>query len=170
MLSLERRTKKFVLAGVLGAVSVILSLTPLGLIPVPNLASYATTMHIPAIIGGIIGGPEVGALVGLILAFSTLHLFAGNILACFLPRLLIGVVAYYLWQWSGRQDWGIVLGSLGGTFTNTIGVLSLMVVTGYFTWAQVLPVFVLNGVLELIISGILVLPLVRILKRVVKFE
>ncbi len=169
MFSLERRTKKFVLAGVLGAISVVLSLTPLGLIPVPNLASYATTMHIPAIIGGIIGGPEVGALVGLILAFSTLHLFAGNVLACFLPRLLIGVVAYYIWKWSGKKDWGIVLGSLGGTFTNTIGVLGLMVVTGFFTWAQVLPIFVLNGVLELIISGIIVLPLVRVIRRVVKF-
>lgn len=165
---METRTKKFVLAGVLGAISVVLSITPLGLIPVPNLASYATTMHIPAIIGGIIGGPEVGALVGLILAFSTLHLFAGNVLACFLPRILIGVVAYYIWRWSGKKDWGIVLGSLGGTFTNTIGVLGLMVVTGFFTWEQILPVLVLNGVLELVISGILALPLVRILKRVVK--
>jgi uncharacterized membrane protein len=61
-----------------------------------------------------------------------------------------------------------VLGSLGGTFTNTIGVLGLMVVTGFFTWEQILPVLVLNGVLELVISGILALPLVRILKRVVK--
>ncbi|MBP9015092.1 MAG: ECF transporter S component [Candidatus Atribacteria bacterium] len=165
---METRTKKFVLAGVLGAISVVLSITPLGLIPVPNLSSYATTMHIPAIIGGIIGGPGVGALVGLILAFSTLHLFAGNVLACFLPRILIGVVAYYIWRWSGKKDWGIVLGSLGGTFTNTIGVLGLMVVTGFFTWEQVLPVLVLNGVLELVISGILALPLVRILKRVVK--
>ncbi|MDI3543211.1 MAG: hypothetical protein PWP57_815 [Candidatus Atribacteria bacterium] len=165
---METRTKKFVLAGVLGAISVVLSITPLGLIPVPNLSSYATTMHIPAIIGGIIGGPEVGALVGLILAFSTLHLFAGNVLACFLPRILIGVVAYYIWRWSGKKDWGIVLGSLGGTFTNTIGVLGLMVVTGFFTWEQILPVLVLNGVLELVISGILALPLVRILKRVVK--
>ena len=165
---METRTKKFVLAGVLGAISVVLSITPLGLIPVPNLSSYATTMHIPAIIGGIIGGPGVGALVGLILAFSTLHLFAGNVLACFLPRILIGVVAYYIWRWSRKKDWGIVLGSLGGTFTNTIGVLGLMVVTGFFTWEQVLPVLVLNGVLELVISGILALPLVRILKRVVK--
>ena len=165
---METRTKKFVLAGVLGAISVVLSITPLGLIPVPNLSSYATTMHIPAIIGGIIGGPGVGALVGLILAFSTLHLFAGNVLACFLPRILIGVVAYYIWRWSGKKDWGIVLGSLGGTFTNTIGVLGLMVVTGFFTWEQILPVLVLNGVLELVISGILALPLVRILKRVVK--
>ncbi len=61
-----------------------------------------------------------------------------------------------------------MLGSLGGTFTNTIGVLGLMVVTGFFTWEQILPVLVLNGVLELVISGILALPLVRILKRVVK--
>lgn len=66
---MKLQTKKIVLAGVLGAISIILSVTPIGLIPVPNLSGSATTMHIPAIVGGIIGGPLVGALVGLILAF-----------------------------------------------------------------------------------------------------
>ena len=56
---MEKRTKKFVLAGVLGAVSVILSLTPLGLIPVPNLALryyHAHTCYNRGIIGGGGGG------------------------------------------------------------------------------------------------------------------
>ena len=54
---MKLQTKKIVLAGVLGAISIILSVTPIGLIPVPNLSGSATTMHIPAIVGGIIGGP-----------------------------------------------------------------------------------------------------------------
>lgn len=69
--------RHFLFAGVLGAVTLVLSVTPLGLIPVPSLSTYATTMHIPAIIGGIVGGPLVGALVGCILALFTMHLFWG---------------------------------------------------------------------------------------------
>ncbi len=162
--------RKFLLAGVLGAISGVLALTPLGLIPVPNLSTYATTMHIPAIIGGIMGGPVVGALVGCILAFFTMHLFMGNLVACFLPRIAIGVVAYLLWVTMKRSELGIVIGSLGGTFTNTVGVLGLMVLMKYFTWEQVLPIFLLNGILELIIAAIIVLPIVRVLRKVVKVD
>ncbi|NSW75244.1 MAG: ECF transporter S component [Candidatus Atribacteria bacterium] len=162
--------RKFVFAGVLGGVSGILALTPLGLIPVPNLSTYATTMHIPAIIGGIVGGPLVGALVGCVLAFFTMHLFLGNLVACFLPRIFIGVVAYFLWKILGKGNLGVVVGSLGGTATNTAGVLGLMVLMKYFTWEQVLPIFLVNGILELLISGIVVLPIVRIVLRKVKVD
>lgn len=166
----QRYWRRFVLAGILGSISGILALTPLGLIPVPNLSTYATTMHIPAIIGGIMGGPLVGALVGCILAFFTMHLFLGNILACFLPRILIGIVAYFLWKVFRKSTLGVVIGSLGGTLTNTVGVLGLMVLMKYFTWQQVIPIFLLNGVLELIISGFVVLPIVKLLSKVVQVE
>jgi uncharacterized membrane protein len=162
--------RKFVFAGVLGGISGVLALTPLGLIPVPNLSTYATTMHIPAIIGGIIGGPVTGALVGCILAFFTMHLFLGNLVACFLPRIFIGVVAYFLWKALGKSNLGVVVGSLGGTITNTVGVLGLMVWMKYFTWEQVLPIFLLNGILELVISGIVVLPIVRVILKVVRID
>lgn len=159
---------RFLLAGILGAVALVLSVTPLGFIPVPNLSTYATTMHIPAIIGGIMGGPLVGALVGCILALFTMHLFLGNLVACFVPRLLIGVAAFYTWKALGRGNFGIVMGSLAGTATNTIGVLGLMVLMGYFRFEQVIPVFLLNGTLELVLSACVVLPVVRILQKVVK--
>lgn len=159
--------RKVLLAGILGAISALLGLTPLGLIPVPNLSGYATVMHIPAIIGGILGGPTVGALVGLVLGFFTMHLFLGNLVACFVPRLLIGVVAYYVFTLLGRGKYAILVAALAGTFTNTVGVLGLMVLMKYFTWQQVLPIFVLNGSLELLISAIIVYPIVRILQKVV---
>ena len=162
------QTKKVVLAGVLGAISVILSITPLGLIPVPNLSGSATTMHIPAIVGGIVGGPVVGALVGLILALSTMHLFFAlgiNLAACFIPRILIGVVAYYIWIGLRKGNMGIVAASLVATFTNTIGVLGLAVWFGNFSLQQIIPIVALNGTLELIFSAVIVLPLVKILTR-----
>ena len=42
-------TKKTVQAGILGSISIALSLTPLGFIPIG--VAKATTMHIPVIIG-----------------------------------------------------------------------------------------------------------------------
>jgi len=165
---MKLQTKKIVLAGVLGAISIILSVTPIGLIPVPNLSGSATTMHISAIVGGIIGGPLVGALVGLILAFSTLNLFFAmgvNLVACFVPRILIGVVAYYIWAGLKKGNIGIIASSLGATFVNTIGVLGLSVLFGNFTFQQIVPIIALNGTLELIFSAIIVLPLVKILQR-----
>src|SRR3712207_8707976 len=55
-------------------------------------------MHIPAIVGGVLEGPVVGILAGLIFGiFSFLYaespVFANPIVAI-LPRLLIGVVAW----------------------------------------------------------------------------
>ncbi|MGQ9623444.1 MAG: ECF transporter S component [Candidatus Caldatribacteriaceae bacterium] len=162
--------RRFLFAGVLGAVSLVLSVTPLGFIPVPNLSTYATTMHIPAIIGGIMGGPLVGALVGCILAVFTMHLFLGNLVACFVPRVLIGVVAFYVSKAFRGGDLGTVLAALSGTATNTVGVLGLMVLMGYFRFEQVVPIFLLNGTLELILSALVVLPIVRVLKKAVKLD
>lgn len=103
-------TYDLAVAGIFGAIAIVLSFTPLGLIPVPNPTGAATTLHIPAIIAGIVAGPVVGALVGLVLAISswarysgTFVTFAGGnvfvaLLAAFLPRILIGVVAYYVYR------------------------------------------------------------------------
>jgi uncharacterized membrane protein len=84
--------------GVLGAVAALLGLVPgLGFIPAPTPAGAATTMHIPAIIAGVLEGPVAGALVGGIFGFwsfyrSTTPIFKNPVIA-FLPRILIGVVA-----------------------------------------------------------------------------
>ncbi|HSV31364.1 MAG TPA: ECF transporter S component, partial [Atribacteraceae bacterium] len=99
-------TRKIVLTAVLAAISFVLSVTPLGLIPVPNISGGATTMHLPIIVGGILGGPLSGSILGLVLAFATLPLFIGlgvNLAACFVPRLFIGVVAYGVWSKLGKN-------------------------------------------------------------------
>lgn len=44
--------RNIVIAGVLGAVAILLGVTRIGYIPVPTAAGNATIMHIPAIIGG----------------------------------------------------------------------------------------------------------------------
>jgi uncharacterized membrane protein len=92
--------RKIVVAGLLGGLSYVMAVTPwLGYIPVPTPAGSATTMHIPAIIAGILEGPVVGAFVGFIFGLSsflrsTSPIFKDPLIA-FGPRILIGVFAYY---------------------------------------------------------------------------
>ena len=69
--STKLTTKKIAVGGMLGAFSVVLSMTPIGYIPIPRLGIDATTMHIPVIIGAILGGPMVGTIVGLIFGVSS---------------------------------------------------------------------------------------------------
>ena len=86
-------TRQMAISGMLGAIAILLGITRLGFIPVPTPAGHATIMHIPAILGGIIEGPLVGALTGLIFgiysfANATNPMFADPLIAI-LPRIFI---------------------------------------------------------------------------------
>lgn len=99
--------RNIALIGVLGGVTIFLGLTPLGFIPIGPTA--ATIMHIPVIIGAIVGGPIVGAFVGLIFGLSSLFnaitkptvvSFAFlNPLVSVVPRILIGLGTAYIYRW-----------------------------------------------------------------------
>lgn len=99
-------SKKLVTAAILGAITVVLSITPLGLIPLGLI--NATTMHIPVIIAAIVEGPLVGALVGLIFGISSLanaiirpnpvSFVFYNPLISIVPRILIGLTSYYAYN------------------------------------------------------------------------
>ena len=91
------KTRKLVSAGMLSAISIILGMTPLGIIPIGPLS--ATTMHLPVIIGAVLEGPVVGLIIGAIFGGFSLYQAAsgGSVLAplfmnplvSILPRLLI---------------------------------------------------------------------------------
>lgn len=99
-------TRKIALIGILSAICIVLGVTPLGFIPLGPV-TY-TIMHVPVIIGAIIGGPIVGAFVGLIFGlFSLLRAISTptpisfvfiNPLVSVLPRILIGIVSYYVYK------------------------------------------------------------------------
>lgn len=63
--------RRLAVVGVLGAISVVLGMTPLGFIPVGP--TRATIMHIPVIIGAIMEGPVVWGLVGLIFGIFSIY-------------------------------------------------------------------------------------------------
>ncbi|MCK6257368.1 ECF transporter S component [Fictibacillus sp. KIGAM418] len=164
-------TRKIVIAGVLGAVAILLGVTRLGFIPVPTAAGNATIMHVPAIIGGVMQGPFVGLVIGLIFGVSsfldaTIPLFKDPLVAI-LPRLFIGVTAYFSYISLRRVNEYAAIGVAGfiGAFTNTLLVLIMAVVRGYIAPGVAVTIAVTNGIPEAIVSVIITLAVVAAWKK-----
>ena len=99
---MKMSTRKIVISGILGAVSIFLGASHLGFIPWVGGAAL-TIMHVPVIIGAVLEGPLVGFIIGLIFgAFSLLQgalaptgptdVWFTNPLVSIAPRVLIGPV------------------------------------------------------------------------------
>ncbi|NLI61394.1 MAG: ECF transporter S component [Clostridiales bacterium] len=135
-------TRKLAIIGMLGGISIILGITPLGFIPIGPVK--ATIMHIPVIIGSIVEGPLVGLFIGLI--FGGFSMFQAYVMptspvqvvfmdpvVAVLPRLLIALVTHYSYRGIRRtfardnqkrgRILGTMIGAALGTITNTGGVL-----------------------------------------------
>jgi uncharacterized membrane protein len=98
----DRSIRRVITAGLLLAITFLLTFTRVGLIPMPTPAANATIAHIPAIIAGILEGPAVGLLVGLGFGFSsftaaTIPMFKDPMVAI-LPRLFIGLTAAWTFR------------------------------------------------------------------------
>jgi uncharacterized membrane protein len=162
----QDRTRKIVVTGVMGAISILLGVTHWGFIPWFSGASL-TIMHVPVIIGAILEGPVVGAIVGLIFGlFSILQaaiaptgptdVWFTNPLLAVLPRLFIGPIAWLVWR--ALKRWNVaalIVSGIAGSLTNTILVLGMIVVLGYAPLVAVLPVIVVNGFPEAAVSAII---------------
>lgn len=178
---LQLSTHDLAVAGVFGALAIVLSFTSLGLIPVPNPTEAATSLHLPAIVAGILSGPVVGGLVGLVLAISSWYRYSasfvafadGNLLvalaAAFLPRILIGVLAYYAYRLLRRWP-ALAAGVAGlvGTLTNTFGVLGLLIWLGTLPVALLVPIFAMNVPIEVALALVVTIPAVAALRAVGK--
>lgn len=125
--------RKLTIIGVLGAISIVLGSTPLGFIPVGP--TRATIMHIPVIIGALMEGPIVGVFIGLIFGlFSIFQAMTNqtpvsfvflNPLVSVVPRILIGIVSFYVY--SGLRK-------LGNKKTLGLLYLILIGVVGYLSY------------------------------------
>ena len=98
------KTRKIAIAGIMGALCIAMAFTPIGYIPLGP--TKATIIHIPVIVAAILEGPLVGGIVGLIFGLSSIlnalffptitsYVFL-NPLVSVLPRILVGLVAYYV--------------------------------------------------------------------------
>jgi uncharacterized membrane protein len=99
--------RQIAFAGLLGAVTVVLGSTPLGFVQIPPIS--ITIMHVPTILAGVLQGPVIGGVVGAMFGgFSMWQAQASinpldkvifsNPLIAVLPRILIGVVAHYVFK------------------------------------------------------------------------
>jgi uncharacterized membrane protein len=158
--------RQIVIAGILGGIAIFLGATQLGFIPVPNVSGRATILHIPAIVGGALEGPVVGALAGFIFGiFSWLEPVVPplrNPLVSVLPRIPIGIVSWLAFVSLRRTsvDLASIVAGLLGSFTNTVGVVGMAVLLGYFPLAVFLVVLP-QAIAEAVLAAIVTLVVVR---------
>ena len=175
--------RKLAIIGVLGAISTVLGMTPLGFIPVGP--TRATIMHIPVIIGAIMEGPIVGGFVGLIFGlFSIFQAITNptpvsfaflNPLVSILPRVLIGIFSFYAYdflrkigdkktKWILYILWISIVGYLTygiyGNIVNDDSKLTLLMNAGLLVLTVMLAYFTLirfkNASLDIIIPSIII--------------
>ncbi len=164
------KTRQLAVAGLLAAMTIVLGVSGLGLIPVPTPAGRATIMHVPVILAGILEGPLVGAMVGFIFGLYSISTagvpFLLDPLIAILPRVLIGVLSHYIFKLTRKSS----LAAIGGTICNTAGVLGLAVIKGYLPYEAALGVAVTHGLPELVVAAVLVFLLVRSIRRFYDFS
>lgn len=169
--TMKLTTRRIVVTGMLSAISIVLGATGLGFIPFPTLAGRATILHIPVILAGIIEGPVVGALVGLIFGFysfiSAASGMASDPIVAIVPRFFIGIIAYYVYQLGGKNVYlSSVLAAVAGTITNTVGFLGLAVLRGYIPqWSAAAVIALTHGIPEIIIAVVIMVILVKAVKK-----
>lgn len=169
--------QELVLTALFAAILLLMAFTPLGLIDLPVIK--ATILHVPVIIGAVVLGPKrgagLGALFGLTslwkntmtpsllsFAFSPLVPIPGTahgslwaLVICLVPRILTGVVPYYVFAGFSRlthgNAWGraagFVLAGVSGAAVNTALVMGTMglVLGDAFAAAQNIPYEMVGG-------------------------
>lgn len=206
----SQSTHDMVLLAFFTAIIFLMAYTPIGYIDLPLIK--ATLIHVPVIVGSILLGPKKGAFLGgmfgltsilkntmtpsaLSFAFSPLIAAPGTehgspwaVVICFLPRILVGVTPWLVYQGirkltggrAGARPVGLAVAGAVGAFTNTALVMGLI----YFVFKDayalmkgidvsavlgvILGVVAGNGIPEAIVAVVLntaiCIPLIRFLK------
>ena len=185
-------TRELTIVGMLTGITMLLGLTGYGFIPLPMMK--ATILHVPVIIGALAAGPRVGAMVGFLFGcFSIFQAITSPVLLSFaflnplisvLPRVLIGIGAYYIYkalsQVISRKAIAVGIAAFAGSMINTIGVMGgiYIIYAKDFAVARNIPldnvvniilgICAANGIPEAIVSAAITIPLVLVLKKDVK--
>ncbi len=208
-MNIENKTRNLVLAAVFVAIIVIMAFTPFGYIPLGFM--NATIIHVPVIIGAIILGPKYGGFLGMVFGFTSLwkntnmpnptsFVFSpfikvgeyggniGSLIICMVPRILIGIVAYYVFRAvlktlggkSGKRTIALAAAGVAGSLTNTLLVMNLIylffgreygqaargVTTGVYS--IILGIICINGIPEAIVAGVLTVAVTQALFKAMK--
>ncbi|EOL43682.1 ECF transporter S component [Enterococcus caccae] len=206
-----KNTKTFTLTAMFLAILILLSAVPfLGFIPIGPI--NATTMHIPVIIASIVLGPRIGAFLGgvfglismirstvilspLSFVFSPFIPVIGTdqgswkaIIVAMLPRILIGVVPYFIFIGLKKltknkptsQTFSLFIAGFLGSATNTILVMNLIYflfkdsyaqsigANGAAVYTAILTVIFTSGIVEAVVAAIATVGVTSVLLRLVK--
>ena len=197
-----QKTRNLTETALFSVIVIVLAFTPfLGYIPLGF--TRATTVHIPVILASILLGPKRGAVIGGVFGltslinntfFPTLTSFVfspfysvgdahGNLLSlviCFVPRILVGVVPYYVYTFLGKilkekEIPRLVLAGIAGSLTNTLLVMNMI----YFffghsyaaaketafqsLYGAILSVICINGIPEALVAAFITAAVGKIL-------
>ncbi len=188
----SKRTQDMVKLALFSGIIVVLSMTPLGYIPLGVIK--ATTIHIPVILGSILLGWKSGAVLGGLFGLTSMitntvtpaltsFVFTpfyslgdehGNFLSlivCFVPRILTGILPYFIYKGLKKLCKSDVL-SLGvagflGSMTNTLFVMHFIYIFFGNSWGKakgiapdlvyntILGVIATNGIPEAIVAALI---------------
>ncbi|MDV4149829.1 ECF transporter S component [Clostridium sp. AL.422] len=187
----HENVRKMVIIAMLSGICLFLGLTGLGFIPLPLFK--LTILHLPVIIGAIIEGPVVGGSIGLIFGLFSIYQnitaptpmspFFYNPLVSVVPRVLIGVISYYIYKFIRTKlkkvKLSITVAAIFGSLVNTIGVLGTIYLIYFKDYAAILmekgtiasnsvravstallAVIGTNGIAEAVLSALIVTPIV----------
>ncbi len=191
-------TSNLVKLALFAGIIFILGVTPFGFIPLGVFK--IVTIHIPVIIGSIILGPKKGAFLGFIFgltSFIMAHLqpsvtsyffspiISGNLfslIVCFVPRILVGVIPYFVFKLLKKCiniNVSLILSGLIGSLVNTVLVLSFIYIFFAEKYAEalnttldnlIIVIFTsvgLNATLEALASSILVLTICKAMFKII---
>lgn len=152
-------TRRVVLGAIFGAMTLALGGVGFGFIPLPNASGAGTVLHIPTILGAIIGGPLVGMLCGAIFGILALLAFPVFGPLVHLPsRILIGLVAWALYAALRKMNVPVVIAAavaaVAGSLTNSIVTVGTAVLLGMVTPAVALT-FIPQALTELVAAAVL---------------
>lgn len=183
-------TQRLATIGLLSAITIVLGMTPLGFIQLPTIK--ATTMQIPVVVGAILEGPIVGAILGLIFGLfsifqnmttpSVLSFALLNPLVSVLPRILIGILAYYGYRLFKKRNQylAVGVGAALGSLMNTCGVMGMIyfLYVGQFAASKgiepaaaggvIASVCLINGSIEAVFAVIISIPIIMSILKIRK--
>ncbi len=203
----SKKTLKLVQLALFSAIIIVMAFIPyLGYIPLGFM--NATIIHIPVILGALFLGPRMGAVLGFVFGLTSLlnNTFNPNItsfvfspfytaggihggirslLVCFVPRILIGIIPYYVYRLivklmkekKAAKTVAFAAAGVAGALTNTLLVMNGIYflfgssyseakgIAANALYGLILSVIGTQGVPEAIIAGILVTSIGQVLMK-----
>lgn len=178
---------------------------------IPLGVTRATIIHVPVIIGSIVLGPKMGAVLGGVFGLTSLisntltptvtsfvftPFFEGaglggnplSLVICFVPRILVGVVPYFVYKGvikllnkiKGKETVSLITAGICGAMTNTILVMGMIYLFFGESYAKakeisydallgvILGIIGVNGVLEAITAAALTCVICKVLFKIKK--